>query len=745
MDYSLQSLEDKIRLYHPSQDLSKVELAYHLAEKAHEGQLRQSGEPYVIHPIQVAKYLADLELDLESIIAGLLHDVIEDTYLTTEDIQNIFGADVAALVDGVTKLKQLKYETTDKEEIQAENYRKLFLAMAKDIRVILIKLADRLHNMQTLEYKSRAKQIDIARETLDIYAPIAHRLGISKIQVQLEDLALKYLEPDIYYDLVQKINKKRSERESFMSQIVEEIQNALEEVDIHAQVYGRPKHFFSIYRKMVKKSYSLDQIYDLFAVRLIVDSVKDCYGALGIIHDIYTPMPGRFKDYIAMPKANMYQSLHTTLISHDGQPFEVQIRTVEMHRTAEYGIAAHWKYKEQNGSKAVSEEEKLNWLQKVLEWQQDLSDNKDFLNALRVDFDAFQEQVYAFSPKGDVIELAAGSTPIDFAYMIHSAVGNKMVGARVNGRIVTLNYEIKNGDRVEIITSQNSKGPSRDWLNIAATSQARNKINQWFKRESKQDNIARGHEAIERYAKSKGLVLSDLLRPEWMEIVQHKYGFQDWDAIQAAVGHGGLKEGQVVNRLYQEYMKEKNDLMEEDDIIASLTDRIQKHQENANNEYQRHRKASNPITVHGINDVAVHFSKCCNPVPGDEIIGYVTRGRGVSIHRTDCQNIIQLSEDERRRLLDAEWEVGSDTTKGMKFVTSVQVVAEDRKGILMDITSVISNADIMLTQMNARRKKDSNEAIFNMSFEITSKEQLQLVATKIQQVPGVYEVIRSTN
>ncbi|MCR5005705.1 MAG: bifunctional (p)ppGpp synthetase/guanosine-3',5'-bis(diphosphate) 3'-pyrophosphohydrolase [Clostridiales bacterium] len=744
MDYSLQSLEDKIRLYHPAKDLSKVELAYHLAEKAHDGQLRQSGEPYVIHPIRVAQYLADLELDLESIIAGLLHDVIEDTYLTTEDIESMFGEDVAALVNGVTKLKQLKYETTDKEEIQAENYRKLFLAMAKDIRVILIKLADRLHNMQTLEYKSRAKQIDIARETLDIYAPIAHRLGISKIQVELEDLALKYLEPDIYYDLVQKINKKRSERESFMSHIVEQIHKALEEVDIPSQVYGRPKHFFSIYRKMVKKSYSLDQIYDLFAVRIIVDSVKDCYGALGIIHDMYTPMPGRFKDYIAMPKANMYQSLHTTLISHDGQPFEVQIRTVEMHRTAEYGIAAHWKYKEQNGSVAVSEEEKMNWLQKVLEWQQDLSDNKDFLNALRVDFDAFQEQVYAFSPKGDVIELAAGSTPIDFAYQIHSAVGNKMVGARVNGRIVTLNYEIKNGDRVEIITSQNSKGPSRDWLNIVATSQARNKINQWFKKESKQDNIARGHEAIERYAKSKGLVLADLLRPEWMEIVQHKYGFQDWDAIQAAVGHGGLKEGQVVNRLYQEYMKEKNDLMEEDDIIASLTDRIQRHQENEN-EYQRHHKINNPITVHGINDIAVHFSKCCNPVPGDEIIGYVTRGRGVSIHRTDCQNIIQLSEEERRRLLDAEWEVGSENTKGMKFITSVQVVAEDRKGILMDITSVISNADIMLTQMNARRKKDSNEAIFNMSFEITSKEQLHLVATKIQQVPGVYEVIRSTN
>ncbi len=742
MDYSLQGLEDRIRVYHPAQDLEMVEKAYRVAEQAHEGQFRQSGEPYVIHPIQVANYLADLELDLETIIAGLLHDVVEDTYLTLDEIRDMFGQDVATLVDGVTKLKQLKYETNDKVEIQAENYRKLFLAMAKDIRVILIKLADRLHNMQTLEYKSQEKQKEIARETLDIYAPIAHRLGISKIKVELEDLSLKFLEPDIYYDLVQKINRKRSERESFVENIVHEMQEALDKVDIHAQVYGRPKHFFSIYRKMVKKNYSLDQIYDLFAVRIIVDSVKDCYGSLGVIHDMYTPMPGRFKDYIAMPKANMYQSLHTTLIGHAGEPFEVQIRTIDMHRTAEYGIAAHWKYKEQGGSGTVTEEEKLNWLQKVLEWQQDLSDNKDFLNALRVDFDAFQESVYAFSPRGDVLELPAGSTPIDFAYQIHSAVGNKMVGARVNGRIVTLNYEIKNGDRVEIITSQNSKGPSRDWLNIVATSQARNKINQWFKKEFKQDNITRGREAIERYARSKGLVMSDLLRPEWMEMVERKYGFQDWDAILAAVGHGGLKEGQVVNRLYQEYAREQNEMMEEEDIINNLQSKIQSHQDNPDHKHSH--RISNPITVHGINDVAVHFSKCCNPVPGDEIIGYVTRGRGVSIHRTDCQNIIQLSEDERQRLLDAEWELDAGNQKGFKFISSIQIAVEDRKGILLDITSVISNADIMITQMNARRKKDSNEAIFNMSFEIGSKEQLQLICNKIQQVPGVYEIIRNS-
>lgn len=744
MDYSLNSLLEKIRVYHPTQDFSQVEKAYKMAEKAHEGQYRQSGEPFVIHPIQVAMYLADLELDLETIIGGLLHDVAEDTYITIDEIRAQFGDDVALLVDGVTKLKQLNYKTNDKEEIQAENYRKLFLAMAKDIRVILIKLADRLHNMQTLEYKSREKQLEKARETLDIYAPLAHRLGISKIKVELEDLSLKYLEPDIYYDLVNKISKKRVEREKFIEDIVKEIQEALDGVDIKAQVTGRPKHFFSIYRKMINKNKSLDQIYDLFAVRAIVDSVKDCYGALGVIHEMYTPMPGRFKDYIAMPKQNMYQSLHTTLMGPEGEPFEVQIRTVEMHRTAEYGIAAHWKYKENAGVNSVTEEEKMNWLQKILEWQQDLSDNKEFMNALRLDLDAFKDSVYAFSPKGDVIEMAAGATPIDFAYQIHSAVGNKMVGARVNGRIVTLDYEIKNGDRVEIITSLNSKGPSRDWLNIVATTQAKNKINQWFKKEFKQENIVKGREAVERYAKSKGMPLAELLRPEWMEIVQRKYGFHDWDSVLAAIGHGGLKEGQVVNRLYEEYHHENQTLVEEDELIANMQDRIQKRNEDEKTR-QRKKKSSNPITVRGIHDVAVRFSRCCNPVPGDEIIGYVTRGRGVSIHRTDCLNIIQLSEEERKRLLDAEWEVSPEGKKDMKFVSSIQIIAEDRKGILMDISSIVNNEDIMITSMNARRTKDTREAIFNLSFEITSKEQLEQLGKKIAQVPGVYDIIRSTN
>lgn len=743
MEKTFAILLDKIRLYHPAKDLSRVEKAYQVAKEAHEGQLRQSGEPYLIHPLQVAIILADLELDLETIIAGLLHDVVEDTKVSLEDIIKLFGNEVAGLVDGVTKLKQLTYTSTDKVEIQAENYRKMFLAMAKDIRVILIKLADRLHNMRTLEYKSKEKQIEKARETLDIYAPIAHRLGISKIKVDLEDLSLKYLEPEIYYDLVTKIDRKRSDREHFIEEIVRDLQDNLDEAGIHAKVEGRPKHFYSIYKKMKNKHKSLDQIYDLFAVRAIVDSVKDCYGALGIIHEMYTPMPGRFKDYIAMPKPNMYQSLHTTLMGPEGEPFEVQIRTWDMHRTAEYGIAAHWKYKEGvTGATSKTEEEKLIWLQKILEWQQDLSDNKEFMSALKLGLDGLKESVYAFTPKGDVVDLAAGSTPIDFAYQIHSAVGNKMVGARVNGRIVTLDYEIKNGDRVEIVTSQNSKGPSRDWLNIVRTTQAKNKISQWFKREFKQENIVKGKEMVEKYAKSKNIPLHEVLQPEWMGIVQRKYGFKDWESVLAAIGHGGLKEGQVVNRLYEEYRKEHLLDLSDDDFIQHLQEKIEKRPEQAQ---ESGRKTGSAITVRGIHDVAVRFSKCCNPVPGDEIIGYITRGRGVSIHRTDCINIIQLEDEERQRLIDAEWEVAPGETTGMKFESSIQVLTEERKGILADISSIINNENITIVALNVRLTKDKREDIFNITVEISSKEQLELLSKKISQIPGVHEIIRTSN
>ena len=534
----------RIRKYHPSTDVSMIEKAYKLAVKAHGDQRRKSGEPYIIHPLWVAIILADLEMDKETIAAGMLHDVVEDTKFTEEDIRREFGDEVALLVDGVTKLGRLSY-SSDKLEVQAENLRKMFLAMAKDIRVIIIKLADRLHNMRTLQFMTPAKQKEKAKETMDIYAPIAQRLGISKIKTELDDLALKYSQPEVFYDLVNQINARKTEREEFVEQIVEEVSTHMKNANIKAEVNGRVKHFFSIYKKMVNQDKTVDQIYDLFAVRIIVESVKDCYAALGVIHEMYTPIPGRFKDYIAMPKPNMYQSLHTTLMSSVGQPFEIQIRTEEMHKTAEYGIAAHWKYKESNdGKKSVEaqEEEKLSWLRQILEWQRDMSDNREFLNLIKGDLDLFAEDVYCFTPQGDVKNLPNGSTPIDFAYAIHSAVGNKMVGARVNGKLVNIDYKIQNGDRIEILTSQNSKGPSRDWLNIVKSTQAKNKINQWFKKEFKESNIIRGKDMIATYCRAKSINVANIIQPKYQEIVQKKYGFKDWDSVLAANRHGGLKK-----------------------------------------------------------------------------------------------------------------------------------------------------------------------------------------------------------
>ena len=553
-----QALIARVRKYHPSADITMIEKAYQIGKEAHKNQFRKSGEPYIIHPLWVAIILADLEMDKETIVAGMLHDVVEDTTMTLDEISAEFGEEVALLVDGVTKLGQLNY-SKDKLEAQAENLRKMFLAMAKDIRVIIIKLADRLHNMRTLQYMRPEKQLEKAKETMDIYAPIAQRLGISKIKTELDDLALKYSQPEVFNDLVKQINARKTEREEFVQQIVDEVSTHMKNANIDAEVNGRVKHFFSIYKKMVNQDKTVDQIYDLFAVRIIVDSVKDCYAALGVIHEMYTPVPGRFKDYIAMPKANMYQSLHTTLIGPSGQPFEIQIRTEEMHKTAEYGIAAHWKYKETGGSNTKglnTQEEKLNWLRQILEWQRDMSDNREFLSLLKGDLDLFQEDVYCFTPNGDVKNLPNGSTPVDFAYAIHSAVGNKMVGARVNGKLVNIDYKIQNGDRIEILTSQNSKGPSRDWLNIVKSTQAKSKINSWFKKEYKEDNIIRGKDLISAYCKSKGINLPDIIKPKYQQIVQKKYGFRDWDAVLAAIGHGGLKEGQVVNRLLEEYEKE---------------------------------------------------------------------------------------------------------------------------------------------------------------------------------------------
>ena len=730
------SLIERVRKYHPSADVSMIEKAYHIARDAHKGQTRKSGEEYIIHPLWVGIILAQLEMDKETIVAGILHDVVEDTVMTDEEIRQEFGDEVALLVDGVTKLGQLSY-SADKLEVQAENLRKMFLAMAKDIRVIIIKLADRLHNMRTLQYMRPEKQLEKAKETMDIYAPIAQRLGISKIKTELDDLALKYSQPEVFNDLVKQINARKTEREEFVQQIVDEVSTHMKNANIDAEVNGRVKHFFSIYKKMVNQDKTVDQIYDLFAVRIIVDSVKDCYAALGVIHEMYTPVPGRFKDYIAMPKANMYQSLHTTLMSSIGQPFEIQIRTKEMHKTAEYGIAAHWKYKEsEDGKKSVEakEEEKLSWLRQILEWQRDMSDNREFLNLLKGDLDLFAEDVYCFTPNGDVKNLPNGSTPVDFAYAIHTAVGNKMVGARVNGKLVNIDYKIQNGDRIEILTSQNSKGPSRDWLSIVKSTQAKNKINQWFKKEFKEENIVRGKEMLATYCKAKGFVLSDLMKPKYMQIVQEKYGFKDWDSILAALGHGGLKEGQIVNRLAEEYSKDHRKELTDESVLEKVA-------EAAKNKVHITRSKSG-IVVKGIDDMAVRFSRCCNPVPGDEIVGFITRGRGMSIHRTDCVNIIHLSEAERARLIPAEWEKPEEGTDTGSYLAEIKMYANDRQGLLMDMSKVFTEMNIDVKSMNVRTSKQGTATI-EAGFIVWGREELGKVIGKLRQIVGVLDIERA--
>ncbi len=731
-----QALVARIRKYHPSADISMVEKAYRIAKNAHKDQVRKSGEPYIIHPLWVGIILADLEMDKETIVAGMLHDAVEDTAMTLDDITREFGEEVALLVDGVTKLGQLSY-SQDKLEVQAENLRKMFLAMAKDIRVIIIKLADRLHNMRTLEFMTPAKQQEKARETMDIYAPIARRLGISKIKTELDDLSLKYWKPDVYNQLVKDLNERKTEREEFVQQIVAEVTKHMENAHIKAKVYGRVKHFFSIYKKMVNQNKTLDQVYDLFAVRIIVDTVKDCYAALGVIHEMYTPIPGRFKDYIAMPKPNMYQSLHTTLMGPSGQPFEIQIRTEEMHKTAEYGIAAHWKYKEgADAAKSMaSQEEKLNWLRQILEWQRDMSDNREFLSLLKGDLDLFADDVYCFTPNGDVKNLPNGSTPVDFAYAIHSAVGNKMVGARVNGKLVNIDYKIQNGDRIEILTSQNSRGPSRDWLNIVKSTQAKNKINQWFKKEFKEDNIIRGKELIASYCRSKNIELLNILKPKYQQIVQKKYGFRDWDAVLAAIGHGGLKEGQVVNRLQEEYEKEHKKEITDETILEKISE--------ANQQKVHIAKSKSGIVVKGINDMAVRFSKCCNPVPGDEIVGFVTRGRGMSIHRTDCVNMLHLSAAERERLIDAEWEDPEETEGGGQYLAELKMYAADRQGLLMDVTKVFTEEKIDVKSVNIRTSKKGT-ATLDMGFIVQGREQLEGVIKKLRQIESVIDIERTT-
>ena len=739
-----------IHRYHPSADTSLVEKAYKVAYDAHNGQVRKSGEAYIIHPLCVAIILAELELDKETIAAGLLHDVLEDTIMTEDEMRAEFGDEVVLLVDGVTKLQNLhltdnakdpKEKNADRLEMQAENLRKMFLAMAKDIRVIMIKLADRLHNMRTLKYQSKEAQQRIAKETQDIYCPIAQRLGISKIKIELEDLSMKYLYTDAYYDLVEKIALRKDVREEYIQGLVKEVRHHIEEADIKADISGRAKHFFSIYKKMVNQDKTLDQIYDLFAIRIIVDSIKDCYAALGIMHEKYKPIPGRFKDYIAMPKQNMYQSLHTTLIGPSGQPFEIQIRTYEMHRTAEYGFAAHWKYKEGNNGNAtnttVTEEEKLSWLRQILEWQQDMSDNKEFMSLLKSDLDLFSDNVFSFTPSADVKNLPSGSTPIDFAYSIHSAVGNKMVGAKVNGKLVPIDYEIQNGDQIEIVTSANSKGPSRDWLKLVKSTQAKNKINQYFRSELKGENIQKGKDLIVAYCKTKGYTVSDINKPEYQEKIIRKYGFHDWDSCLATIGHGGLKESQIVNRMYEEYKKDHIIPLTDEDILHAMDER-----QAGGQVPPPEKRSKSGIVVKGLYDISVHFSKCCSPVPGDEIVGFVTRGRGVSIHRTDCINVMNLSEIERARLIEADWQIENGDELG-EYQASIKIYCNDRSGLLVDITRIFTERGINISGIHSKTSKQGIATI-DVSFNTKGRIQINNLIEKLRQVENIIDIERTT-
>ncbi|MCR4841415.1 MAG: bifunctional (p)ppGpp synthetase/guanosine-3',5'-bis(diphosphate) 3'-pyrophosphohydrolase [Lachnospiraceae bacterium] len=723
-----------IRKYHPSADVSRVEEAYAYASRLHGDQKRKSGEPYINHPLNVAIILAELEMDKETIIAALLHDVLEDTEATDEEVSSMFGEEVFLLVDGVTKLSKLNY-SKDKVELQADNLRKMFLAMAKDIRVILIKLADRLHNMRTLKYQKPEKQVSIARETLEIYCPLAERLGIIMIKTEMDDLALKYIHPDIYHDIAEQINATRFEREAFTARIVMEIRQKLSTEGIKGEVNGRAKHFFSIYRKMVNQNKTLDQIYDLFAVRIIVETVPECYATLGIIHEMYKPIPGRFKDYIAMPKQNMYQSLHTTLIGPEGNPFEIQIRTRDMHRTAEYGIAAHWKYKEaQDGKDSdTGEVQKLAWLREILEWQRDFSDNREFLSAVKSDLDLFSDDIYAFTPTGDVKRLPRGSNIVDFAYAIHSAVGNHMVGGKVNGKLVPIEYTIKNGDRIEILTSQNAK-PSRDWLKIVKSTKAKNKINQWFKTELKDDNVVRGRELLSAYAKNKGISLSELLKPAYMEECQARYGFKDWDSVLAGIGHGSLKEGQILGRLAEcKHKEEKRQMMTPEAILATYSEKDPARKESKN---------VGAIIVNGVGDVAVHFSKCCAPVPGDEIVGFVTRGRGITIHRTDCINIINLPEMDRGRLVEAEWNTDTAETENMIYNTEIRIYATNTTKVILEVTKILSESAENINNITTRNAKNGTSTII-VSFQIKGLKQLESTMSKMKMIPGVIDLERT--
>jgi len=709
-------LKGKIQKYNKKADFDLIERAFYLSKKAHDDNPnRMSGEKFFIHPYNVSLILADLNMDESTIAAGLLHDVLEDTIIEYEELKAQFGEEIANLVDGVTKLSKVKYKT--KEERQAESLRKMVIAMSKDIRVIIIKLADRLHNIKTLEYMPVNKQKEKAVETMEIYAPIASRLGMASIKWELEDLSLQYIDPEGYREISDRIDAKIKAKKDFIDSIIEKLNEEIKKSDIKGEITGRRKSIYSIYKKMYVKHKEFDEIYDISAIRAIVEDVKDCYGVLGIAHTLWKPMPGRFKDYIAMPKPNMYQSLHTTVIGPDGDPFEIQIRTYEMHRTAEYGIAAHWKYKE--GIKKDDFEEKLNWLRQMLDWQQETKDPKEFMESLKIDL--YTDEVFVFTPKGDVVNLPKGSTPIDLAYRVHSAVGNRCVGAKVNGRIVPLDYKLKNGNQVEIITSSNSKGPSRDWLKIVKSSQAKTKIRRWFKTKDKDLYIEKGKSLLEKEVKKQGYKLTELLKDPWLKEIADKLNIKELDSLYAAIGNGSIKELQVITRLKNKYL-EKNEIKVDPKKLKTKMK-------------MKNKKPTSGVIIKGMDDLKVRFAKCCNPVPGDEIIGYITRGRGVSIHRIDCTNISGQENDGR--LIEAEW----DHSRKQKFTAEIQVESADRPGLLKDITNIYTENKINATNLNLRVNKDKI-AIMNMTFEISETKELDFLIKKFRKVKGVINVFR---
>ncbi|MCR5146408.1 MAG: bifunctional (p)ppGpp synthetase/guanosine-3',5'-bis(diphosphate) 3'-pyrophosphohydrolase [Clostridia bacterium] len=715
---------EKMKKNNKKSDLKLIKRAYDFAKEKHGDQLRKSGEPYIIHPVQVAYILAELELDDATICAALLHDVAEDTEVTIQDLAKEFSTEIAEMVDGVTKLSNLKY--TSAEEQQVENYRKMFLAMGKDIRVILIKLADRLHNMRTLKFLKRDRQIAISKETQDLYAPLANRLGMYSLKWELEDLAFKYLNPDEFREIVDGIDKKREERLQFINQIVEQINEELKKQKIKAEITGRAKHLYSIYRKMQRDNKSLDQIYDLFALRILVDSVKDCYAALGVVHELYNPMPGRFKDYISVPKPNMYQSLHTTLIGPKGTPFEVQIRTWEMHRIAEFGIAAHWAYKEANKLKKSNvkvQEDKLSWLRETLEWQKDMQDPQEFLNTLKTEL--FVDEVYVFTPKGQIKVLPRGATPIDFAYSVHAEIGHHMTGCKINSKMMPIITTLKNGDIVEIVTSDQSKGPSRDWLKFVKSTSAKSKIQSWFKKTQRAENIERGKDLVEKEIKKIGLSYTKLFKNEYVQVALDRYKFNTIEDMYAAVGFGAISATKIIAKMLEVYKKDNHD----EYIEQTLEELI--------NERGKRTKPSNVgIVVKEIDNCLVRLSKCCNPVPGDDIIGFVTRGRGVSVHRKDCVNIQDLISQEDR-MIDVYWFNNNQSS----YNVDIEILANDRNGLLADIIKQIASVKTRLIAVNSKVNKEKI-VVTDVTVEVENLEDLNNILKALRKINNVYEVNR---